>query len=131
MATGDKVADNFDFGGIASPVSLDEGVLGPGALMHVDLAEPIRQHPDAGASIAGRSLPPWAAVKALALAAHAAFPTMASVGWDIAITDAGPILVEGNAVWGVDLPQLAHRMQLGDSVIPECIVERLNLVDAA
>lgn len=130
MATGDKVADNFAFGGIAAPVSLDDGVLGAGVLMHVDLAEPIRLHPDTGAAIAGRALPHWQAVKALALAAHAAFPTMASVGWDIAITDDGPVLVEGNAVWGVDLPQLAHRTPLGDSIIPECIVEWLNLLDA-
>ena len=31
-----------------------------------------------------------------------------SVGWDIAITENGPIFIEGNGLWEISLLQAAH-----------------------
>ena len=57
------------------------------------------------APIAGRTLPLWEEVKALAVRAHAAFDDRAIVGWDIAILPDGPAVVEGNGSPDMDLMQ--------------------------
>jgi hypothetical protein len=130
MPTGQSVADNFAAGGIAAGVNLDTGVLGPGA-MKADSSVRVRRHPDSGASIEGRSLPHWRKACDLAIEAHRAFASMVSVGWDVAITAGGPILVEGNAVWCVDLAQMSSGKPLADSPIPACLSQYLESAPVA
>jgi hypothetical protein len=114
MATGGDVADNFARGGLAAPVDIATGVMGKAvrkdlAIAHVD----IESHPDTGAPIAGRTLPCWSDVLALAARAHDAFADYPSVGWDIAITPGGPVLLEANYNWDVVLGQQAGCRPLG------------------
>jgi hypothetical protein len=57
-------------------------------------------HPDRGAAIMGRSLD-WKSILAVAEASHRAFMSEGvAYGWDIAPTDAGPMVIEGNAMPG-------------------------------
>jgi hypothetical protein len=129
MAVGSLVADNFAAGGLASPVALDDGRLGvavfksrPGIFI---------AHPDTGAIIAGRTLPHWSEVKRLVLAAHQEFKALPSIGWDIAITDNGPVIVEGNGEWGTNVVQLSHQKPLGATLIPARLAEHFDqLADA-
>jgi hypothetical protein len=51
---------------------------------------------------------------------------MPSVGWDIVLTEEGPLLLEGNAVWCVDLAQLSHRRPLAETPIPTCLADYLD-----
>lgn len=125
MPCGEQVADNFAAGGIATAIDLASGRLGPGVRKARPDAAPLRDHPDSGAPIQGAVLPHWAAATALAVAAHRVFSRMASVGWDVAITDDGPVLVEGNGVWCVDLAQVSHGRPLADSIIPQAIAGHL------
>lgn len=67
-------------------------------------------------------LPRWQDVLALALRAHAASPAKVAVGWDIAITDAGPVPVEGNGSPCVDLIQRDQRTPLGSERFGELFV---------
>ena len=62
-------------------------------------------HPDTGAQIEGRVLPRWEDVKSLAAAAHQHFSDRVVIGWDIAILNDGPILVEGNGNPDLDILQ--------------------------
>lgn len=108
------VVDNFAQGGLACPVDLNSGSLGLAvrknlSLAHIDLA----RHPDTEASIVGRRLPLWDEVLKLAISAHREFVVFPSVGWDIAITPAGPILIEGNYNWDVLLAQQPGSRPLG------------------
>jgi hypothetical protein len=117
MAVGtNRVVDNFHAGGIAAPVHIETGILG--AASDVGL-RPERgwneRHPDTGGQIAGRRLPLWPETKALASAAHAAFAPRAVVGWDIAITDDGPILIEGNGAPDLDIIERAYREPIGNT----------------
>ena len=51
-------------------------------------------HPLTGGRIAGRVLPHWQEAVDLAIRAHAAFSEWAVIGWDIAWTPDGPVLLE-------------------------------------
>ena len=53
-------------------------------------------HPVTGRVVEGRVLRTWPAIQKLALDAHRAFPQRIIVGWDIAITDEGPLLLAGS-----------------------------------
>jgi hypothetical protein len=114
-----EVADNFARGGVACPVDLDTGVLSRG--VHKDIASAhldVPCHPGTGAVIEGRRLPLWREAVALALRAHRAFPAFPSVGWDIAITPDGPMLIEGNYNWDVVLAQQTGPRPLGSTAFP-------------
>src|SRR5262249_17744944 len=45
------------------------------------------------------TLPEWGAALRYTKAAHRACPNFAFVAWDVAFTDKGPLLLEGNATW--------------------------------
>lgn len=49
------------------------------------------------APLAGRSLPDFDAAAAMALRAMAALPPLPLVHWDVILTDAGPVVLEGNS----------------------------------
>jgi len=101
-----RTVDNIHAGGIACGVSLDQGLLGPASNLGMDARLGwLDRHPDTDAPIAGRTLPMWQEVKALAVQAHAAFDDRAIVGWDIAILPDGPTVVEGNGSPDMDLMQ--------------------------
>lgn len=64
-------------------------------------------HPETGAPLIGAVLPHWSEVLALARACAAVFAPLRYQSMDIAITAAGPVLIEINTGGGFDLPQLA------------------------
>src|SRR5262249_54451917 len=110
MAQGDNtVVDNFHAGGILAKVDIRTGVLGratDGAMALGPGTGWCERHPDTGAQILGRRLPAWLQVVALARRAHAtAFADHVVIGWDIAILDDGPRLIEGNKGPHLDLVQ--------------------------
>jgi len=114
MAVGaNTTVDNFHAGGIAADVDLETGRLSQasdlGMFARVGW---VTHHPVTGARIAGRQLPLWPELRAVALRAHAAFDDRILVGWDIAITDTGIVLVEGNSGPDVDIMQRARRCGL-------------------
>jgi hypothetical protein len=107
MAIGDnRTVDNLHAGGIASGVRLDDGALSAASNLGMDARLGwLDRHPDSGAAITGRRLPLWKETKALAVQAHRAFADRVLVGWDIAITDDGPVVVEGNSSPDLDIIQ--------------------------
>ena len=127
MATGATAADNFALGGIAAPIDLQDGSLGVAVDKDsLDHGRFYSRHPDSDSEIAGRHIPHWPKVKQLAVAAHQVFETVPSVGWDVAVTDEGPVLLEGNAIWCTELAQISHQMPLSNTVAMDCIVAHLR-----
>lgn len=94
----DAVIDNFHAGGYAAKVNIDTGELGYAS--GIGDKEPglwLAKHPVSQKQIKGLVLPYWHETRELALKAHrSAFQKMPCVGWDVAITNEGPLLVEGN-----------------------------------
>jgi len=91
-------------GALPAYVDLDSGVLGTGRRRHDP--DYISFIPGTDTSFIGFKLPYWSEVKELALRAAAAFPGVRSIGWDIAISEQGPVLIEGNTGWSKDLIQM-------------------------
>ena len=96
--------DHLIYGAIGAWVDLDSGVLGRGRTRaHLDYVSAI---PGADTPFVGFRIPQWSEARDLALRAAAAFPWVRSVGWDIAISEEGPVLVEGNERWSTSLIQM-------------------------
>lgn len=103
--------DNMKAGGLISSVDLDGGFLGVACLGYG--GGDYECHPVTGSRIAGRTLPEWLAARALVERAHAqAFADYLLIGWDVALTAQGPVLIEGNGKPGVLMPQRAARRGL-------------------
>lgn len=95
------VVDNFHAGGALYPIDLRSGALLPGVPKDASSEAP------AGAAEPSmpRLHPAFEAVSSFALRTHRAFPSLVIVGWDIAVTADGPVLVEANVPPGITLPQ--------------------------
>lgn len=104
--------DNMKAGGLICAVDLPIGTLGLACKGYGGGDHAV--HPVTGATIIGRRLPDWPAAKGLVRRAHAeAFADYALIGWDVALTPDGPVLIEGNGKPGVLMPQRAARQGLG------------------
>lgn len=90
--------DNRKRGGIVSALDLTTGQLsaavGP---TRRNRRTCFASHPETGGRIEGVRVPMWDQVREAALALAEALPSLAFVGWDLAVTGSGPVLVEGNA----------------------------------
>jgi hypothetical protein len=70
--------------------------------------EILEQHPVSGQSFTGFQIPHWDKVKEVACEGHIMFPEFSVFGWDIAIGEDGPVIIECNANPFHTLYQLAH-----------------------
>lgn len=71
--------------------------------------------PHTGAPVTGRVIGQWPQIAALAEAGHRVLRDRTVIGWDIALTPAGPVIVEGNAYPDTHFLQRVHRQLIGDS----------------
>ncbi|MDQ3246172.1 MAG: hypothetical protein M3Q52_04630 [Pseudomonadota bacterium] len=127
MAVGaNRTVDNFHAGGIAAAVDIATGQLSSASNIGADVRLGwLTHHPDTGAAIEGRTLPHWPQTRALAVAAHDAFSDRIVIGWDIAILDDGPCVVEGNVGPDLDIVQRMLRRGLADGRLGELIAVHL------
>lgn len=115
IPVGNNITDNFSHGAsgnIIAPIDLATGRLGKArgsvSKRWPDIVD-IPVHPDTGNPIEGFCIPMWEDVLTLLEQAQKSLPALRTLGWDVAITDDGPLIVEANATYDVDLIQVAHR----------------------
>ena len=98
MGQGKSFVDNLHQGGMMAILDLETGKIQTNA---VDFKNNVfEKHPDTGTVIKGFQVPYFDRVKALIEEAGAGI--YAYLGWDIAVTPAGPIIVEINTHPGAD-----------------------------
>lgn len=107
MATGrNQVVDNFHAGGIAAAIELDSGILGQASNLGVDARLGwLDAHPNSSARIRGRRVPCWESFRSFVEDAHGSFADRTLIGWDVAITAAGAVVVEANGSPDLDIMQ--------------------------
>lgn len=104
--------DNMAAGNLAAPVDIKTGIVtGPGVYSDIT-KEDKAVHPLTGISIKDFTVPHWPEVIELAKKAALFTPENRSVGWDIAITETGVELIEGNHNWCKLLWQLPVKQGL-------------------
>jgi hypothetical protein len=121
MPTGNAAGDKIASGALVAPVDLASGRLGPALQPRGSVLVSIERHPDTGATIAESELPDWPGATALALAAHEAAPGRPTMGWDVAFSDGGPLLIEGNTVPNPRIVQMPDGVPLGETIFPLAI----------
>lgn len=103
MGVGAATIDSWCAGGLAVRIKPD-GMLVDAAVFE-DLGKGIcYRHPDTGIPFAGFEVPFYREAVALVLEAHRHCPQMFGVGWDVAITGDGPLIVEGNVQYALFQP---------------------------
>lgn len=118
------LTDNIKAGGILAAVDAD-GRLGIGR--GGKFLGSFKVHPITGAQIEGRVLPEWKEVLDLARLAHrSAFCEYNLVGWDVAITQGGPVLIEGNSKPCAIVAQRANLTGLGATRFGELLRYHLS-----
>lgn len=102
MGNSGNVVDNFNHGGLFTTIE-ETGVISRPA---VDKAGNIyERHPYTNTPIVGFKIPMFEEAIKYVLELSAIIPEVGYAGWDIAITNYGPIVVEGNPFPGHDIYQ--------------------------
>ena len=129
---GNHVVDNLHSGGIAAAVDLDSGCLGQASNLGAehDIGW-IDRHPDSGARITGFKIPHWSEACSFAISTHRQFSDRVLVGWDVAITPDGPVLVEGNGAPDLDIMQRFARQGLMAARFGVLLAYHLSQLDLA
>ena len=93
-----KECDNTSQGGIAVGIKAD-GYLTEYGFQKPQYGGRVYKHPDTGVVFKDFSIPYFEEAVQLACKAHGLLYHIRSIGWDIAITDNGPVIIEGNDDW--------------------------------
>jgi hypothetical protein len=108
--------DNMAAGNLAASIDMATGVVnGPGVYSDITKVDKTI-HPVTGKAITGFVIPHWKDLIELAEKAALNIPENRSVGWDIAITEEGPELIEGNHNWCKLLWQLPVKQGLKEEL---------------
>lgn len=91
--------DNMAAGNIAAPIDIATGIVsGPGVYSDIT-KDDVEIHPITGLSVLGFQVPFWKETLGMMQKVVFHAPENRSVGWDIAISERGPEIIEGNHNW--------------------------------
>ena len=101
-----KNTDNLSSGGITAKINVETGVIeSDGVSFDITLPD-YKVHPVSNMKIQGFRVPYWKEVRQLCVNATSKYGDNKSIGWDVAIKQDGPILIEGNHDWGARVWQM-------------------------
>jgi Sugar-transfer associated ATP-grasp len=121
--------DNWDAGGLIVRINMETGRLfGKGKQKVKFGGREFDAHPDTGVIFSDFQIPFWPDILDVVGKGAEAMAPLGSLGWDVAVTSDGPVLVEANEEWDVRLFQdglggLA-RTKLGELVIQQHLGKR-------
>ena len=120
IVRGDGVTDNVhngETGNGSALVDVETGRLGPLVLPTPGEGLFVSDdHPATGRTCRGLQLPWWPETLELVRRAAVAFGMLRTIGWDVAITPDGPLLLEANSGWGalngvMPMPPVLRRLK--------------------
>lgn len=105
FGAGKSITDNNNTDGrVFSFMDITNGSLGNG-FTGSSSQTPIELHPDSNLKIPGYTIPFWKESLELALTAHSHLPYLRHIGWDIAISSDGPLIIELNSFLAISVYQ--------------------------
>ena len=111
-----KVMDNVDQGGMAARIDLESGTL---LTVGADKqGNTYTEHPMTHTPIIGFQIPYFKEACDMCLKAAQKVPQMRFVAWDVAITEKGPVFIEGNSFPSHAIPQFAAHFPDGIGILP-------------
>lgn len=118
IPVGESITDNFGNGtsrNLVAAVDLRSGVLthARGSRSRDwPVMVTLDAHPDTGHRITGSRLPFWEEILETVLRGQDSLPDLKTIGWDVAVTPDGVVLVELNSNYGVYSLQVAYQRGL-------------------
>ncbi len=109
VGDGTRVVDNISSGGMYAPV-WEDGKIAKPAFCDAT-GEYYAEHPATKVPYVGFSIPCYPEAVELVLRAALVVDEIKYVGWDVAISENGPVLVEGNIIPGYDMCQNYHHLR--------------------
>ncbi len=109
IRTGRKgsIVDNGASGGLFVMVDHNTGkIISGGANERGDY---FLNHPDSNVPFIGFQIPLWKELCDMSIEMMNAMPTINCIGWDLAVTDKGPVVIEANGQTSLCGPQLTQR----------------------
>lgn len=100
--------DNWAKGGVFVGINMEIGTLKPLGMLKPKYGTSINKHQDTGVIFNNFEIPFYKEAESLAIKLHQLLYRCHSIGWDIAITEQGPVIIEGNCVWEISMPQTVH-----------------------
>lgn len=104
---GDSIIDNSHAGGLSYEIDIDTGVIDSRGWGHQNAGG--IYHPNTEICMLGMKIPYWNKVIDLCQNAASLIPEVAFIGWDVAITENGPILIEGNHDPDIDVMEFVGK----------------------
>ena len=105
VGAGHNKVDNWAKGGLAIGIDVATCTLNEYGYLKPQYGCKTDRHPDTGIIFKGYQLPYLEESIRLAMSLHEKLPKIHSIGWDLAITENGPIIIEGNDNWEISLHQ--------------------------
>lgn len=102
-----SIVDNCAKGGVFVGIDMNTGKLLKTGIIKPPHGNKLYKHPDNGIVFEGFEIPYFMEAVKMAKELHSKLYRIHSVGWDIAITQEGPIFIEGNSRWEVSGTQAA------------------------
>lgn len=110
--------DAYNHGGYSIRIDPETGAFADHAFQKAKFSNDLAPtHADSGTPFAGRQYPFWDDVVAKAKGFAAAAGENVFVGWDVSVTPTGPVFVEGNHNWDVQLAQIGSKGMLTDDFV--------------
>lgn len=108
IGTGSRSVDNFSNNGVAVPVNEDGTLTAIGSYKEFSMKD-VTAHPDSHIKFEGYIIPYFKETTELVLKAHRLNKAINGLGWDIAITEEGPLFVEANPYFDFNILQTTSR----------------------
>ncbi len=100
VGVGTAVVDNVHAGSVYGNIDLETGKTNA-PFRNIDL-DSFTTHPSTGESLVGFQIPHWELLKSVVVKIAEALPEIPYVGWDVAVTEKGVCIIEGNDEPGQD-----------------------------
>jgi hypothetical protein len=106
LGRGKNEVDNASAGGIFLKIDINSGTVGSHAMSYD--GEKFTEHPDTHFIFQNYHIPHWDEIYKFTMESASKLPLFTHLGWDIALTVEGPVAIEVNLGFGIEILQISH-----------------------